>query len=246
MTPIWGRRAVLEALRSGRTVRKAYMALGAKPVGALGEIIAATRERGIPLVSIPVANLDRLAAGGNHQGILVEAAEFRYADIDDLLSRAATLAEPPFLLILDHLEDPQNFGTLLRTAEAVGVHGAIIPRERAVGVTPAVEKASAGAVEHLLIARVVNLPRAIESLQARGVWIVGLDASAPRGYEVIDYDSPIALVVGSEGHGLSRLLRAKCDLLVRLPMRGKVASLNAAVAGSVLLYHIWRGRAKTS
>jgi len=198
------------------------------------------------LATVSGATLDRLAGGANHQGVVAAAAEFRYVAWEDLLARAALVGEPALLLVLDHLTDPQNFGTLLRTAEAVGVHGIIIPRERAVGITPAVVKASAGAVAHLPIAQVVNLPRTLDALKKQGVWVIGLDAGGPQMYDEVDYNIPLALVVGSEDRGLSRLVREKCDLLVKLPMRGKVESLNAAVAGSIVLYEIWRYRRAAS
>jgi 23S rRNA (guanosine2251-2'-O)-methyltransferase len=181
-----------------------------------------------------------MAEGANHQGVIAEAAAFCYMDLNDLL--AAQHDTPAIFLVLDHLSDPQNLGTLLRTAEAIGAHGVVIPRERSASITPAVEKASAGAVEHLPIAQVVNLPRALDTMKERGIWIFGLDASATEHYDRVDYDRPVALVVGSEGRGLSRLAREHCDFLVKLPMRGKVASLNAAVAGSIVLYHVWRIR----
>lgn len=242
MAYIWGRQAVREAFRAGHGISKVYVAAGAKPSGALGEILAAARERGIPVQPVTNAVLDRLAAGGNHQGVAAEAAEFEYAYLEDLLARSAARGEPALLLVLDHLTDPQNVGTLLRTAEAVGVHGVIMPRERAVGITPAVLKASAGAAAHLPIAQEVNLPRTIEALKESGLWVIGLDANALEMYDAVDYSTPLALVVGSEGRGLSRLVREKCDLLVKLPMRGKIESLNAAVAGSIVLYEIWRRR----
>lgn len=238
---LWGRQALLEALRAGHELKKLCVAHGAKPSGALAELLDLARRQDIPIAKVAAEHLDRLAQGANHQGVVAEAADYRYVELEDLL-----VAEPRgrylLLLVLDHINDPQNFGTLLRSSEAVGVDGVIIPRERAVGVTGAVVKSSAGAVEHLRIAQVVNLPRALDQLKDRGVWVVGLDALGRQRYDEVDYAMPVALVVGSEGRGLSRLAREKCDLLVKLPMRGKVASLNAAVAGSIALYEILRRR----
>ena len=186
--------------------------------------------------------LDRIADTDRHQNVAAEVVEFDYAEVDDLLVLARERGELPLLLALDSLQDPQNLGTLIRTAEAVGAHGVILPRHRAAGITTAVERSSAGAVEHLPVAEVANLNRAADDLKKQGVWIIGLDAEAEQTYDKIDPDMPLCLVVGSEGKGISRLLREKCDLLVKLPMRGQVGSLNAAVAGSIVLYDTWRRR----
>lgn len=188
---------------------------------------------------LPRERLDRLAQGAHHQGVVAEAEPFPYARVDDLL-----VAEAPFLLVLDSLQDPQNFGSLIRTAQACGVDGLIIPEHRAVGVTPAVCNASAGAVEHLRVARVTNLSRALESLEARNVWTYGLAVEAATPYFETDFTgSGVALVVGSEGAGLSRLVRETCDALVSIPMApGAVQSLNASVAGSLALYEAFRQR----
>ncbi|MCX7839999.1 MAG: 23S rRNA (guanosine(2251)-2'-O)-methyltransferase RlmB [Anaerolineae bacterium] len=168
---------------------------------------------------------------------MARVGEYKYADIEEVLAVAHTRGEPAFLLMLDAVQDPQNFGTLLRTAEAVGIHGVVIAERRAVGVTPAVIKASAGAVHHLKIARVTNLARTIEAFKRANVWIVGVEnVSEAKDVAEMDYTLPLALVLGSEGAGLSRLVRDKCDFLVRLPMWGKVSSLNVAVAGSIVLY----------
>jgi 23S rRNA (guanosine2251-2'-O)-methyltransferase len=186
--------------------------------------------------------LDRIADTDRHQNVAAEVLDYDYADLDDLLHAARGKNEPPLLLLLDQLQDPQNLGTLIRTAEAVGAHGVVLPRHRAVGVTPAVERASAGAIQHLPVAEVTNLNRAVDDLKQQGLWIVGLDAEGRHDLGDVDPAIPIALVVGSEGKGISRLLREKCDFLVRLPMRGRVGSLNAAVAGSIVLYDLFRRR----
>ena len=186
--------------------------------------------------------LDRLAGGGHHQGVVAEVAAYDYATLDDLLDVAAERGEAPLLLLLDSLQDTQNLGSLIRTAEAVGAHGIVIPKHRSVGVTGAVVKASAGAIEHLKVAQVNGIASAIDELKDRGFWVAGLSADAGLQYDQHDYTTPTAIVVGAEGSGLSRLAASRCDVLVRIPSRGKVSSLNAAVAGSIVLYHAWRSR----
>ncbi len=237
---IYGRYPVLEALRGDRDVERVALVRGVRWTGILAEIAEEARQRGVPVQALDRAALDRLADGANHQGVVAHVAAYHYADLDDVLAVPAQRGEPAFLLLLDCVQDPQNLASLLRTAEAVGVHGIVLPRRRAVGVTAAVVKASAGAVEHLRIARVTNLVRAIESLQEAGIWVLGLERT-PRSqrYDQVDLSGPLAWVVGSEGRGLSRLVRDHCDVLVELPMRGQVNSLNAAVAGSIVLYQTW-------
>jgi 23S rRNA (guanosine2251-2'-O)-methyltransferase len=182
------------------------------------------------------------AVDPHHQGVAAEAAPFKYASLADLLPSLADAATPPIVLALDSLQDPQNFGTLLRTAAAVGAAGVLIPEHRAVGVTPAVAKAAAGATEHLAVVQVGNLGRALEELKQAGLWVVGLDARAPRRYDAEDLSGPLVLVVGGEASGLGRLVRERCDLLVALPMAGSTESLNAATAGSIILYEAFRRR----
>ena len=190
--------------------------------------------------SVPVDQVERLEIANEHQGLAALVDPYPYSSLDSLLQKAAQAAEPPLLLILDQVQDPQNLGTLLRAAEAVGVHGVLLPLRGAAGVTPAVVKASAGACEHLWIAR-ENLAQAIRQLKRENVWIAGLENSpAAERIDQIGLQGPLALVVGSEGQGLRRLVRESCDFLVRIPMRGRVGSLNAAVAGSLALYEVWR------
>jgi len=240
---LYGRNAVYESLRAGR--RQFYRFLIAEAVRAadvVGDILALANDRGVPVERVPRRRLDWLGQV-NHQGVALEAEEYPYADLDEILVEAQRRGEPPFLLLLDLLQDPQNLGSLLRTAEAVGVHGVVIQRRRAAGITPAVVNTSAGAVEHLRVARVTNLSDAIARLKARDVWVVGLEAvRGAQRYDQVDLSGPLALVVGSEGKGLRRLVQERCDLVVYLPMMGKVTSLNAAVAGSVVLYEAWRQR----
>jgi 23S rRNA (guanosine2251-2'-O)-methyltransferase len=240
---LYGRRPVFEMLQAGR--RRVFELLVAHGIsdktGAIDQILSTARSAGLTVKQRPRRDLDRLAA--NHQGVVARVSPYVYSTLEGILGQCAKAERAPLLLLLDLLQDPQNFGSLLRTAEAVGVDGVIIPERRAVGVTPAVVNASAGAVEHLAVARVTNLARNIDELKQQDFWVVGLEA-APEAqrYDQADLLGPLALVVGSEGSGLRRLVREKCDFLVRLPMRGRVASLNASVAGSVALYEVDRQR----
>jgi 23S rRNA (guanosine2251-2'-O)-methyltransferase len=207
----------------------------------VNQIIAMAGSAGVPVTRVSRRDMDQLVS--HHQGVIAEASPYAYVDLDDILSFANARNVHPLLLILDLLQDPQNVGSLLRTAEAVGVHGVIIPRRRAVGITPAVVSASAGAVEHLRVKRATNLARTMDELKRNDVWLAGLEANGEAQlYDQVDLQGPLALVVGSEGSGLRRLVREKCDFLLRLPMRGIVASLNASVAGSVALYEVERQR----
>lgn len=243
MDLLYGRNAVAEALRAGRR-RLSHVAVADRTHG-LEPLLAMTRRAHVPVETRDRTYLDRLADTSHHQGVVAEVSEFPYSSFDELLSGD----EPPFLLALDSLQDPQNFGTLLRTALAVGVSGVLIPEHRAVGVTPAVSNASAGAVEHLRIARVTNLARALEQLERRNVWVYGLAGDADQPYWSVDLSGSVAVVVGSEGSGLGRLVRETCDAVVQIPMsRDSIESLNASVAGSLVLYEAFRQRlsARTS
>ncbi len=241
---LYGRNAVREALRAGR--RTLYRLLLAEGIGretVIQELCRLARERGCPVEELPRETVARMARSREHQGVALEVGPYPYVEFEEILARAQKAGNQAVVLVLDRVQDPQNLGTLLRTAEAVAVQGVLLPEHGAAQVTPAVVKASAGAVEHLAIARVTNLARALAALQEAGLWAIGLeaDAAAPL-YTELDWDRPVALVVGSEGFGLRRLLRGRCDSLARLPMRGRLSSLNAAVAGSVVLYEIWRSR----
>ena len=232
---LYGRNAVTEALRSRRRAgRRLLVAKGANESGLRPIAEEAQRAR-VAVGEVSREQLDRLVQGANHQGTVLEVEPYRYAAFDDLLDAGQRTV--PLYLALDQLQDPQNVGTLLRSAEAVGVTGVLIPEHRAAAITPAVVNASSGATEWLSIARVTNLTRALKALKERGVWVAGLEGvpgAKPLG--AVDLTGPLVLVVGSEGGGISRLVRDTCDYLVRLPMRGKVGSLNAAVAGSIALY----------
>lgn len=234
---LYGRHAAHEALRAGR--RHFYtlaLAAGVQESALVAELQQLAKQANCRVQRVDKAQFSRMLPDVNHQGVALEASPYPYVALDQTLELARQRGEPPLLLLLDHLEDPQNLGTLLRTAEAMGVHGVIIPERRAAGITPAVSNASAGAVEHLRIARVTNLAQTQDALKRQGLWIAGLDSSpAATDLASSDLAGPLALVVGSEHQGISRLVREKCDWLVRIPMMGQVASLNAAVAGSVVL-----------
>lgn len=239
---IYGRNAVYETLHAGRReVFGLQVADGVKETGRIAEIRKLSAQKKIAVTMAPRAKLDRFHA--NHQGVLLEVSAYPYSDVREMLEIAHGRNEQPFILILDSLQDPQNFGTLLRTAEVIGVHGVVIPLAHSVEVTPAVVNASSGASEHLMIAQ-SNLSQAIEAFKESDVWIVGLDQDG----QVIDGKTDrhlrgaVGLVVGSEGSGLRELTRKKCDILLKLPMRGQVESLNAAVAGSVALYLAYLAR----
>ena len=240
---ITGRNPVYEALTAGRRhFFKLQLAKGVEEKGRLLEIIHLAKKLKIQLQVVNRQQLDSL--GENHQGVALEASAYPYSYLDDILLLAAQHQQKPFWLLLDILQNPQNLGTLVRTAEAVGVHGIIMPERRAAGVTPAVVHASAGATEHMLIAQ-MNLAQAITELKAADVWVAGLEGgSGSQPVDQVPLDGALALVVGSEGEGLRRLTRESCDYLLRLPMEGRVESLNAAVAGSVVLYMAYFARNK--
>lgn len=238
---IYSRNAVYETLRTKRReIFKIQIAEGAQEKGRLADILKIARDRRVPVEKVQRARLDKVHQ--NHQGVVAEVSGYSYSDVVEILELANQKNEPPFILLLDSLNDPQNFGALLRTAEVVGVHGAIMPLAHTVEVTPAVVNASSGASEHLLIAR-SNLAQAIEALKEAEVWIVGLDQA---GTELESGSrhlrGALGLVVGSEGEGIRQLVRSKCDIVLKLPMRGRIESLNAAVAGSVALYLAYLGR----
>ncbi len=238
---IYGINPVLEALRSDRRgLNKIFLAEG-KEGGPIRLVRQLAREKGIPVQVSPKEALDRLAGGGgHHQGILGFTAASAYSTWEDLLDRVRSAMGRAIILVLDSIEDPQNLGSLIRTAEACGVKGVILPKDRAAGITPAVVKASAGAVAHLPIVRVTNLASTLEELKKEGFWIVGADSRAGKSLYELKFDMNVGLVIGSEGKGVRPLLLKKCDYTVSIPMRGKVSSLNAAVAGAVILFEILR------
>ena len=232
---ITGRNPAYEVLRAKRRqVSRLWLAQGVKPQGRLEEIVQLARSRKIPVESVKRSNLDGIDP--HHQGLALETGGYPYSDLDTIIHRAESLHEPVFVLLLDLIQDPQNLGTLLRSAEAFGVHGVVLPLARAASVTPAVVNASSGATEMLLIAQ-HNLAQAMERLKEVGGWMIGLeDSPDAQPPSKINLDGGVGLVIGNEGQGLRRLVRDKCDLLLRLPMQGQIDSLNAAVAGSIALY----------
>ena len=243
---IYGRNPVFETLRAGRRdCFQLYLRDGVKEDDRIRKILRLCKEKKIPVRSVPkqkLAQIGRLPAKTNTQGILLEASGYPYMNLVDIMMNAKDSGEPPFILILDTLQDPQNLGSLIRTSEIIGVHGVIIPTHRAAGVMPSVVNASSGATEHSLVCQ-MNLARAIEMLHDDEVWVIGLEGGeAAQPVSKVRLDGAVALVVGSEGTGLRRLVRDSCDVLMSLPMRGKTQSLNAAVAGSVSLYFAWQAR----
>lgn len=236
-----GRNAVTEALRAGRPLDKVYVSNGDTDA-ALARIAAMAREAGAVVVSCDRHKLDQLAEGRSHQGVVAIAAAHEYATLEDLLARAEEAGEPPLLVLLDEISDPHNLGAVLRTAECAGAHGIVIPKRRSAGLNAVVAKASAGAVEYLPVARVPNMTAAIETLKQRGVWIYGTAANAVSDLYHTDLRGPAAIVIGSEGDGMSRLVAESCDFLVSIPMRGHINSLNASAAAAIFLYEAVRQR----
>ncbi|HVX30947.1 MAG TPA: 23S rRNA (guanosine(2251)-2'-O)-methyltransferase RlmB [Nitrolancea sp.] len=234
---LYGRNAVIEALRGARSHQKLYVADGAERQERIETLLSDARAASIPIVRLRVNELERLAGSVNHQGVVLETSPYSYTPLSAILENA----ERRPLVILDHVQDPQNLGTLFRTAEATGVAGVILPDRRAASVTPAVVNASSGAVEHLAVAQVTNLSRAAEESKEAGYWITALEAS-PEASTLFtaDIPEPTALVIGSEGRGIGSALMSHCDAVVELPMYGRVESLNAAVAGSIALYELLR------
>jgi 23S rRNA (guanosine2251-2'-O)-methyltransferase len=243
---IWGRNPVLETLHSARPVKRILLADGQRDTAPLAAIVREAEQRRIPVEIVPRVRLDQFSRGAVHQGCLAIVEARKYASIEDILAHAASKDEAPFLLILDAIQDVNNLGSLLRTAEAAGIHGIILPEHRAAEVNATVVKTSAGATEYLLIAQETNLTRTIEYLKKQNIWVVGLAGEATTEYQKANLTGPLALVVGNEGKGISRLVREHCDLLIKLPMHGHINSLNAAIAGSIALYEALRQREATA
>ena len=237
---IAGRNPVSEAIRSGRPIDKILVARGEK-TGAVVGILAKAREKQIPVKEADRVKLDFLSGSAPHQGIIALAAAKEYSSVEDILAYAAEKGEPPFLIVLDELEDPHNLGAIIRTAECVGAHGVIIPKRRSVGLSYTVGKASAGAVEYMRVARVTNIANLLDDLKKQGVWIYGADMNG-TDYTQCDMSGACALVIGNEGKGMARLVREKCDVIVSLPMKGHINSLNASVAAGILMYHALQGK----
>lgn len=241
---LYGHWAVMEALRAKRrTLEQLLVTESIDERGRISEIIALAADQGIKVRRVPRRIIDDLADGSNHQNVVLRTGEYPYADLDDVFALAEKRGEKPFILLLDLLKDPQNVGSLLRVADAVGIHGVILQERRSVAVTPAVVNASSGAIEHLNVVQVTNLVSTMKDLKERDVWLVGMDIgpNVPP-IDRTDLNMAIGLVLGSEGEGMRRLVRDTCDMLLSLPMRGQVASLNVATVGSIALYAAWQSR----
>lgn len=236
-----GRNAVTEALKAGRGINRLLLAEGARE-GSLGELLMLAKERGIVCQFVERRKLDSLAGAQRHQGVLAYVAPVDYVELEEILRRAEEKGEPPFLLLLDELEDPHNLGALLRTADATGVHGVLIPKRRSVPLNAVVAKTSAGAIEYVPVARIGNIAQTLKLLKEKGFWVAGADMAGEKPYYEADLTGSLVLVIGSEGKGLSRLTKETCDFLVSLPMVGRINSLNASVAGSLLMYESLRQR----
>jgi len=236
-----GRNSVIEALRANRTINKLLIAKG-DTEGSINQIIGMARERKIIVQEVDRQRLDMLSSTKAHQGVIAFVAMKDYVEVDEIIAIAKAKGEDPFIVILDEITDPHNLGSVMRTVDAVGAHGVIIPKRRAVGLTAAVSKAAAGAVEYVPVARVVNISQTINDLKKKNIWVVGADSSGDKYYYEHDLKGPIALVVGSEGEGMTKLVRESCDFVVKIPMKGDISSLNASVAGAVLMYEIMRQR----
>lgn len=236
---IIGRNCVTEAIKSGRPIDKILVAR--KGAGNISAVISKARENGIVVKEVESQKLDSISGGAVHQGIVAFAAAKEYASVDDILNIAAQKSEQPFILILDEIEDPHNLGAIIRTAECTGVHGVIIPKRRSAGLSFTVDKTSAGALEYVPVARVTNLVQTIERLKKLGIWVYGADMNG-QCYCKANLEGGAALVIGSEGRGIGRLVRQNCDSILSLPMKGKVNSLNASVAAGVLMYEFARQR----
>ncbi|MBO7747515.1 23S rRNA (guanosine(2251)-2'-O)-methyltransferase RlmB [Paenibacillus sp. MWE-103] len=239
---IAGRHPVMEALRSGREINKIWVTEQAQK--SAQPLMLEAKKAGLIVQVVDKRKLDQLVEGANHQGIVAQAAAYRYFEVEELIARAKESGELPFFLLLDEIEDPHNLGSILRTAECTGVHGVVIPKRRSASLTATVAKTSAGAVEYVPVARVTNMAQTIDKLKEAGVWIAGADVGAERDVFAsgMKFDMPLAVVIGNEAKGIGRLIREKCDFLIKLPMHGQLNSLNASVAAGVLMYEVLRQR----
>lgn len=237
---IFGRNSVRELLSSGRDIEKVYIQAGERE-GSVNQLLGIAAERKLPIHEVDRTRLDSIALGGNHQGIIAIAAERNYATVEDILVYAEERGEQPFIILLDGVEDPHNLGALIRSAECAGAHGVIIPKRRAVGLTPTAVKASAGAIEHMRVAKVTNLASTIDELKEKGLWFYAADMDGVSYYDT-DLSGAVGLVMGSEGFGISRLVKEKCDFVVSIPLYGSVNSLNVSCAGAVIMTEVARQR----
>ena len=240
MANIEGRNPVIEAIKNDREIDKIMIANGAKE-GSIKKIVAMAKEKNIVIQYVDRNKLDEISTSHSHQGVIANVSEYRYYELDELIKTVEEKGEDPFFIILDEITDPHNLGSIIRTADAVGAHGVIIPKRRSVHITPTVAKASAGAVEYVPVCKVTNIVNTIKTLKEHGLWIAAADMDGQTFYEQ-NLTGPIGLVIGSEGFGISRLVKKNCDFTVKMPMVGNVTSLNASVAGSILLYEIFKQR----
>lgn len=240
---IEGRNAVIELLESNRDINKIFIQCGEK-YGSINKIIAMAKERKIVISQIEKNKMNQMAQTENYQGVIAIVPPFNYCDVDDILEEAKRKNENPFVIILDGIEDPHNLGSIIRTSETAGVHGIIIPKRRAASVNSTVGKVSAGAVEYMKIARVNNINETMNYLKEKGLWLCGTDMNAKTYYYEQDFKEAIGIVIGSEGFGMSRLVKENCDFLVKIPMKGKITSLNASVSASIVIYESVKQRNK--
>lgn len=243
MFQVEGRNSVIELLESGRDINKIFIQSGEKH-GSIHKIIAMAKERKVLVSEIDKNKMKQMAETDNYQGVIAIVPPFEYVEVEDILEEAKTRQEEPFIVILDGIEDVHNLGSIIRTAETAGVHGIIIPKRRAAAVNATVNKVSAGAVEHMKIARVNNLNETIKYLKDQGLWICGTDMDTKTYYYEQDLTGPIAIVIGSEGFGMSRLVKENCDFLIKIPMKGKITSLNASVSAGIVIYEALKQRRK--
>lgn len=240
---IEGRNSVIELLKSGKDINKLFVQRGEKH-GSILEIIRLAKNNKVIITEIDKSKLDKMSQTHNHQGVIAIIPPYEYCEVDDILENAKQKNEDPFILILDQIEDPHNLGSIIRTAECSGVHGIIIPKRRAAQVNSTVNKTSAGAAEYVKIARVNNLNETINYLKEKNIWIYGTDAQGSSYYDEQDYKGGIGIVIGSEGFGMSRLVRENCDFLIKIPMKGKINSLNASVSAAIVMYEVMKQRRK--
>ncbi|MBS6042221.1 23S rRNA (guanosine(2251)-2'-O)-methyltransferase RlmB [Clostridium baratii] len=240
---IIGRNAVMEALKSDKTIEALYVTKGQRE-GSINAILSLAKENRVVIKEVDKKKLDSMSNGEVHQGAIAVITPYKYFEVKDILDAAKEKGESPFVVILDELEDPHNLGSIIRTAETCGVHGIIIPKRRNVGVTPTVYKSSVGAVEHVKIAKVTNINATIDELKEEGIWVYGADIEGKEYSYEVDFSGPCALIIGSEGRGISKLTLKKCDKLVKIPMIGRINSLNASVAGGIMMYEVLKGRLK--
>jgi len=238
-----GRNAVIETLKGDRTIETLYISNN-KLEGSINTIISLAKEKRVLIKEVDKRKLDLMCDGGVHQGVIAKVTPYKYSEVSDILALAEERGESPFIVILDEVEDPHNLGSIVRTAELFGVHGIIIPKRRSASVSATVYKSSVGAIEHVKIAKVTNLNATIENLKQKGIWVYGTDIRAEEYSCQVDFSGPCAVIIGNEGRGISKLTVQKCDKLIKIPMVGKINSLNASVAGGIIMYEVLKGRLK--